>query len=110
MSSVSDVERILDLAVEELGERLADPYKRSEMSDNVLKGLLEQANKAAERREAKLKELVAQDEAYDALEVILINRSLTQRKKEELIWQLIAGYEREIARCKGAMEGDPQDD
>ncbi|MHB8742578.1 MAG: hypothetical protein ACYC9L_05570 [Sulfuricaulis sp.] len=90
-----DADKIIELAVEEMGRRLEDDQQRSEISAAVLAKFVSEANEVAKRRKAEAEAAAAQAEKSDVL-AVLRSTDLPASKKRDLAQKEIKRLQRLI--------------
>ena len=101
-----DADDVIELAVQEMGERMSDKDRRAQVPDHVLIKFVAEANKTAERRAAEKERLLEEQQSRDEVEVIL-DSPLPVDKKRTLLEALLGRVEKrrnQILDLIGEME------
>ena len=100
-----DVDDVIELAVQEMGQRMADPLRRADVPDHVLIKFVAEANKTAERRQAQREREQTEVATQDELAVITDSR-LPWDKKEALLTAALERLDVRRAQIVKLLQGE----
>ncbi len=98
-----DSDDVVDMAVQEMGQRLKDPLRRADIPDHVLIKFVGEANKSADRRAAERERANQERETKDEVEIILA-ADLPDEKKRVLLEGALARLERRAQTLRELLQ------
>lgn len=88
-----DADDVIELAVQEMGQRMSDPIRRGDVPDHVLIKFLAEANKSADRRLAERERVEIESAKQSEVDVIL-NSPMPAVNKRKLLEAALARMEK----------------
>lgn len=98
-----DSDDVIELAVQEMGQRMSDPDRRSGVPDHVLIKFLAEANKSADRRQAAKERERQENSQRDEIEVVL-NSQLPSERKRVLLEEALRKLEERVRALKELLQ------
>lgn len=100
-----DADDVIELAVQEMGQRMSDPIRRGDVPDHVLIKFLAEANKSADRRLAERERAQLEQAQQDEIEVI-VQSALPPEKKRALLEAALTRLDKRRQQIVDLIEGD----
>ena len=104
-----DSDDVIELAVQEMGQRMADQERRGKVPDHVLIKFLAEANKSADRRAAAKEREQSEEAKRDEVDVILAT-SLPWSKKKELLEAALERIEKRGSHIRELLQRGDTDE